>query len=565
MLLLTLFAFLGGFVTILSPCILPILPIVLSGSVTGGKQRPWGVITGFIASFTFFTLFLSAIVKAIGVSADTLRTVSVVVIAGFGLSLLVPSFQRMMERLFSRLILTAQTGEKSDFWGGILIGISLGLLWTPCVGPILASIITLAATSKVTIDAVIITFSYTTGTAIPLLAITYGGRTLLTKNPWLVGNASGIQKAFGVLMILTAIAIYWGLDRKFQTSILERFPNYGAGLTKFEDNAAVKNALQELQKSPKEIQSVFNIMRKNYGKAPELIRTGKWFNLERGQQDLTIDELRGKVVLIDFWTYTCINCIRTLPYLKAWHTKYKDKGLVIIGVHTPEFAFEKNPENVARAIKDFGITYPVMQDNDYATWNAYNNRYWPAKYLIDKDGLIRYTHFGEGNYDETETKIQELLKEAGMLTDEMPIDNPSYRVQAATPETYLGNWRIARIASPEAIRQDVPNNYSVPPSLSRSSFAFGGTWTVGHEYASPAAGAKLVFRFDAAEVFLVMRPKTQGANGSVRVLLDGKQEDNITVDSDRLYQLIKLPTPGEHTLELTFPDSNLLLYAFTFG
>ncbi len=554
--LLIVFAFLGGIVTILSPCILPILPIVLSGSLTGGKKRPWGIITGFIASFTFFTLFLSAIVKATGISADALRTISVVIIAGFGLSLLVPKFQVTMEKLFARLTRLvpsqAPSATRSDFIGGLFVGVSLGLLWTPCVGPILAAIITLAAASQVTADTILITLAYATGTAIPLLAITYGGRNLLTNNPWLVANSGRIQKAFGVLMIVTAIAIFLELDRKFQAYIIERFPNYGTGLTKLEDTAAVKNALQQLQDPSQRKESSMN-------NAPELIAGGKWFNLPAGSESLSMKSLRGKIVLVDFWTYTCINCIRTLPYLKSWHTKYKDNGLVIIGVHTPEFAFEKNPENVARAIKDFGLEYPVMQDNDYATWNAYRNRYWPAKYLVDKDGVIRYTHFGEGAYDETEKVIQELLGQTG------PIDNPQYQISARTPETYLGNWRIANLASPEAIRQDVPTKYSVPTSLTQNSFAFGGTWTVGYEYAMPAAEAKLVFRFDAAQVYLVMRPKTKGAAGHVRVILDGSVVKEVNVDADKLYTLVDLPAAGEHTLELQFLDANLQLYAFTFG
>ncbi|MBI3956133.1 cytochrome c biogenesis protein DipZ [Candidatus Gottesmanbacteria bacterium] len=540
--LLIIFAFLGGIVTILSPCILPILPIVLTGSVTGGKQRPWGVVMGFIASFTFFTLFLSAIVKATNVSADALRTLSVILIAGFGASLLVPAFQVMMEKILSRITQTLDSrfrgndrkeggndnkNNHSDFLGGLLVGTSLGLLWTPCVGPILASIITLAAASQVTTDTIFITLAYATGTAIPLLAITYGGRSLLTKNPWLVANTGRIQKTFGILMILTAVGIYLQVDRKFQAFIIDRFPNYGTGLTKLEDTSPVRNALQQLQRKESSMET-----------APELIAGGEWFNSD----SLSIKSLRGQVVLIDFWTYTCINCIRTLPYLKSWHAKYKDKGLVIIGVHTPEFEFEKNPDNVARAIADFGITYPVMQDNDYATWNAYANRYWPAKYLVDKNGKIRYTHFGEGEYDETEMKIQELLKEAGSLTDATPVDNPSYRVQARTPETYLGSLR---------------GDYS--------RITTTGTWTVGEEYAMPSAGAKLSFRFDAAEVFLVMRPKAKGVQGNIRVLLDGTFVKDVNVDADKLYTLIELPAAGEHLLELEFLDGNVELYAFTFG
>ncbi len=520
MILLVFFAFLAGIVTILSPCILPILPIVLSGSLTGGKRRPLGVVTGFILSFTFFTLFLSAIVKATGISADALRTVAVVMIASFGLSLIIPKFRVWMEKLFSQLSgLLPQQSQRDGFMGGILVGFTLGLIWAPCVGPILASIISLALTGTVTGSAVVITVAYSVGTAIPMLAITYGGRTLLTRIPWLTRNTLAIQKIFGVLMIVTAIAIYFSWDRQFQAYILEKFPNYGVGLTKLEDNDLVKNELKKMKEQP------------NLDSAPNLITGGQWFN----GQSVTLLELRGKVVLMDFWTYTCINCIRTLPYLKNWHAKYKDKGLIIIGVHTPEFEFEKNPDNVAKAIKDFDLEYLVMQDNDFATWNAYDNRYWPAKYLIDKNGKIRYTHFGEGDYDETEKKIQELL------ALDMPIDNPEYQVHARTPETYLGTARGGFAPA----------------------YTLGGSWTKSEEYAMPATGATLTFPFDAADVFLVMRPKDKP--GKVEVYLDGKLVNTITVDTDRLYDLIKLPTPGQHILLLKFLDPNLELYAFTFG
>src|SRR3989344_9651039 len=374
MILLFGFAFLAGIVTILSPCILPVLPVVLSGGISGGKQRPLGIVAGFISSFTFFTLFLTSIVRATGVSPDALRSVSVVVIIAFGLSLLVPKLQAFIEQFLSRVSSLAKRTERSDFAGGIFIGASLGLVWTPCVGPILASVISLALTGTVTTTAFFITLAYSIGTAIPMLAIVWGGRALLQKVPWLVASTGKIQKIFGLLMILTALAIATNLDRKFQTYILTTFPQYGVGLTKLEDNPIVKKQLVDMQTNDRQT-------------APELTAGGQWFNSE----PLTLSQLKGKVVLVDFWTYTCINCIRTLPYLKNWYAKYKDKGFVIIGVHTPEFEFEKDASNVARAIADFGLEYPVMQDNDYATWRAYDNRYWAAKYLIDKEGKIRYT------------------------------------------------------------------------------------------------------------------------------------------------------------------------------
>ncbi len=568
MIILILFAFLGGLITILSPCILPILPVVLSGSITGGKRRPMGVVTGFILSFTFFTLFLSAIVRATGLSADALRLVAVAVISFFGISLLVPSLQVAIEKLFSRLIQWApKQNTNNGFISGILVGLSLGLIWTPCVGPILASIITLAATSSVGFSAVLITLAYAIGTAIPLLAITAGGRNLLNRHPWLLANTARIQKGFGMLMLLTALAIYNSWDRQFQTYVLEKFPSYGTGLTKLEDNALVKSQLQLFKKGGSMTPTSFNA---NYGNAPDFIAGGQWFNSE----PLTMSALRGKVVLVDFWTYTCINCIRTLPYIKAWHEKYKDKGLVIVGVHTPEFEFEKNPENVQRALKDFGLTYPVVQDNDYATWQAYANHYWPAKYLIDKDGKIRYTHFGEGDYDETETMIQKLLSEAGSPVNEA-VANPTYQVQTRTPETYLGYERMTGLVSPERVVPNKTTTFTAPVTIKRNTFAMSGTWTIGAQRAMPATGAVLTYHFDATELFLVMRPKTPGAVAKIKITLDEKDVSEfagsdvtngmVTVDSDRLYKLIKLPAIGPHILKLEFLDSNAELYAFTFG
>ena len=575
MIVLILFAFLAGIVTILSPCILPILPIVLASSVDNGKKRPLGIVTGFITSFTFFTLTLSAIVKATGLSADGLRTVAVVVVALFGMSMLIPKFQLFVEKMLSQIAgLSPKNSQDTGFVGGIFVGLSLGLVWAPCVGPILASVITLAATSTLNFSAFIITLAYSLGTAIPMFGITYGGRTLLNRVPWLLKNTGTIQKAFGILMIVTAIAIFFNVDRKFQTYVLETFPSYGVGLTKFEENTFVAKALQQLTKKPMDTTNVGkpmnDVVDDSVGNAPDFILGGQWINTK----PLTMKELRGKVVLVDFWTYTCINCIRTLPYIKAWNEKYKDKGLVIVGVHTPEFAFEHETPNVEKAVKDFGITYSVMQDNDYATWNAYSNHYWPAHYLIDKNGKIRDTHFGEGNYDETEAMIQKLLEETGVQITEKP-NNKEYAINARSPESYLGYERIQYFASPESISQDKPATYTIPNPIKENTFAFGGSWTIGAERAMPHKGAALVYRFNAGNVYLVMRPASlQG--GRVKIFLDGKPVDAanagndvvngiVTIDKDRLYELIKLTVPGSHELRLEYIDDGIEAFAFTFG
>jgi cytochrome c biogenesis protein CcdA/thiol-disulfide isomerase/thioredoxin len=574
MILLIAFAFLAGIVTILSPCILPILPIILSSTIGGqnvGRARPVGVVIGFILSFTFFTLFLSTIVKISGISADFLRVLSVVVIAGFGISLLLPQFQVLVERLFSRFAsIIPQTTPKPGLSGGLVVGLSLGLLWTPCVGPILASVISLALTGTVTLDAFLITLAYASGTALPMFLILLGGQNALKRVPWLLANSGKIQKVFGVIMIATALGILTNVDRAFQTWVLQTFPQYGTGLTKLEDNNFIRQQLQRLgneDTSQNQGKPMYEVNQTQGPLAPELKPGGVWFN----SNPLTLKELRGKVVLIDFWTYSCINCQRTLPYLTSWWEKYHDKGLVIIGVHSPEFEFEKEEKNVKKAIEDFQIKYPVMQDNDFATWRAYDNLYWPAKYFIDKNGVIRHTHFGEGEYDESEKIIQDLLKETGAknVTDE--INNPTYTIASGTPETYLGYARLKNFASPEPIQFDTFANYSKPADLLDNDVAYEGKWLISDEYANPQKGSKLHLNFAAKEVFLVMRPTGQPAK--MKVLVDGKPqyfgEDNkngvVTITSDSLYKLIKLETPGRHILQIEFEDNNAQLYAFTFG
>lgn len=573
MLLLILFAFLAGVVTILSPCILPILPIVLSSSVdTSGKRRPFGVVIGFVLSFTFFTLFLSAIVKITGIPAESLRFISVVILSVFGLSLLIPKVQVLIEQQFSKLsAFTPNTTTRHGFFGGLIIGLSLGLLWTPCVGPILASVISLAISGTVTMQAFVLTLAYSLGTAIPMFVIIFGGQNMLHRTPWLLANTEKIRKTFGIIMIITAIGIFFNIDRRFQTYILTIFPNYGVGLTKLEDNDAVRKQLSDMSQKPVDQTKIgrptFDMSFPKGPMAPELIPGGAWFN----SKPLKLSELRGKVVIIDFWTYTCINCQRTFPYLRKWYDTYKDKGLIIIGVHSPEFEFEKSEKNVAKAIKDFGLTYPIVQDNDFATWRAYNNKYWPAKYILDKDGVIRYTHFGEGAYDETEKVIQELLKENGAKDVSEKISNTVYQVYSQTPEIYLGYQRLVGFASLEPIKPDTTASYTKPEQLGENQVAFSGRWVATSEYANPQKGSNLYLNFGAKEVFLVM--KTKGAPAKIKVFLDGKMQDFgsdnkngiVTVGKDSLYKLIMLPTPGRHELRLEFEDSNAELFAFTFG
>lgn len=569
MLLLLFFAFVAGIVTILSPCILPILPIVLSGSVGGGKQRPLGIVSGFILSFTFFTLALTAIVKATGLSPDVLRVLAMVIIFSFGLSLVIPQFQLWLEKLTSRLAsLTPAAQNQTGFIGGFTIGLSLGLVWAPCVGPILASVITLALTSSVSSAAVLITLAYSLGTAVPMLAIMQGGRALLLRVPWLLRNTTHIQKVFGVVMMMTAIAIFFNVDRRFQTLILQTFPQYGAGLTTFENNSLVQTKLDELSGQEK-VERVKGLQTPGTV-APEI--TGEsWLNSE----PLSLAQLRGKVVLVDFWTYTCINCVRTFPYLKSWYQQYKDQGFVIVGVHSPEFEFEKSRENVAQAIQDFGITYPVVQDNEFAIWNRYSNRYWPAHYLIDAEGRIRYTHFGEGEYDTTEAAIRALLEEAGQ-----PVASKAAEVvgdqssRFITHETYLGLARMANFAAQPLPVSVGVQTFRLNSTIPRDSFGYEGVWDLQLEHAQAQANSAIEIEFRASNVFLVITPATD--SDKVNVFLDdqsitegsGKDVLNgvLEADTPRLYEIVRFKDgPSQHRLRLEFLTPGTQVFAFTFG
>lgn len=564
MLVLVAFAFLAGLVTILSPCILPVLPIVLSSSAAGGKRRPFGIVLGFIFSFMVSTLALTFLVRSTGLDQEVLRKFAVVIIMIFGISMLVPKFTLWLELQVSKLSgkMQMKKGAGGDgFWGGLFVGMSLGLVWTPCAGPILASVITLAATTGVTLQAVFITMSYAIGTSIPMVGIIYGGRGLLQKVPFLLKNSAKIQKFFGVVIILVAIAISQGYDKDFQTWVLDKFPQYGSGLTKLEELGVVDKQLDDLNMKIYGADEAGDATACNglYPQAPEIINDGTWLNSE----PLTMKALRGKVVLVDFWTYSCINCIRTLPFLHDWQEQYADDGLVIVGVHTPEFEFEKKTENVEAALKKYDLKYPVVQDNDRVIWQNYKNRYWPAKYLVDANGCVRYTHFGEGQYDETAEWIEKLLKEAGNEVDKENSDLVEYEATGnLTPETYVGYARISNFVSGK-ITPDTLTGYELAQDLGTNQWAFGGQWNIQAERAVAGEGAVLEMQFQAKNVYLVMNPGTT-ESGKVKVYVDGKMVKEITVDQDQLYTLAELEKNMAGRLRLEF-EPGVEVYAFTFG
>lgn len=610
MALLLIFAFVSGFVTALTPCVLPILPIVFSSTLTGGKRRPLGLVVGLIVSFTFFTLTLTTIVKLFNFPGDLLRYVAIVLVFMFGLVMVVPRLTKISEKMLAGLSgvsLLNKKVESDGFWGGFVIGLSLGLLWVPCAGPILAAVIALASTQSVTFESVLITFAYVCGSSVVLLLFVYGGREIVDRFKLLRKHLAGIPKIFGLIMIITSFALVFNIDRKFQIYIVQSLPGWVlTPLSGFESSATVVRELQKLRKEEGETKMFDSAtLLTNNGVAPEFVNASYWFNSD----PITLQSLKGKVVLIDFWTYSCVNCIRTMPYVESWYKKYKDKGFTVVGVHSPEFAFERNPSNVEKAIRDFGLTYPVFMDNDFGTWNAYKNRYWPAHYLIDGAGNIRRVHFGEGDYENMERAIQLLLEEQGVATDfELTKDNKMLADRNVSPETYVGYSRLNKnqFMSGEVMK-DVFSNYSIRDAVRQSSFGLEGSWNITSEYAEAKQGSVLKYRFVGQEINLVMGDGSSDSkvgnvdlrladsalvctdgycmgNGSTKIVQVGGKRVKITVkgttlknvSSDvvngdifvrdyKLYNLGKFTTTVDATFELEFLDDGVKVFAFTFG
>ncbi len=568
MVFLLLFAFVSGLVTIAAPCIWPLLPIVLTSSATGGKTKPLGVTLGIVLSFAFFTLTLSYIVKIIPFDPNVLRLLAVTVIGFFGLSLIIPSLNAKVEGWVSQLgnqIRPVGSQKDNGFVSGLITGLSLGIVWSPCAGPILATIATLSATRTVNVGIVAVTLVYVLGVGLPLLILTTFGNRIFQKTRGFGKHTGQVQQIFGVIMIVTAILIFTNWDKVIEARLLNYFPSYSNFLTSLESNQVVTQGLNNLKgKGHVNIQNKVNQPMPPLGnslpilgRAPDFAGIDNWLN----SKPLTIGELKGKVVLVDFWTYTCINCIRTLPHVTSWYEKYKNKGFVVVGVHTPEFEFEKKTANVQDAIYRFGIHYPVAQDNEYVTWNAYNNQYWPAEYLIDAKGNIRRTHFGEGEYDIQEQAIKDLLVEAGQTVDnsfnQIADQTPHGLI---TPETYVGSAR--------ADRQSTGNS---PPL---HYFSLVGNWNVQPEFVKASKGAQLLLHFSAQHVYLVIHPAKTG--DTVKLFLDdkpismdqaGKDVANgiVTLDTDRLYDLVNLKSQEEHVLKLEFEHDGIECFAFTFG
>jgi cytochrome c biogenesis protein CcdA/thiol-disulfide isomerase/thioredoxin len=545
MLLLLGVAFVAGIVTAVSPCVLPVLPIVLAGGATGGKRRPYAIVAGLVASFTVFTLTAAALLSALGLPDDLLRNLAIAVVVVVGVSLLWAPLGELLSRPFQRL----SRRHPGDV-GGFVLGVSLGLIFTPCAGPVIGAVATVAATRDLGVEAVLITLAYGLGAGLVLLGVAIGAQRGMSLAP-VRAYAPVIRRALGVAVLAVAALMIYGVDRDLRT----RVPEYTQALQALEESAAAQTELEDLVGAP-------GLAREerldDYGRAPEFKAIEEWIN----SRPLTMAGLRGKVVLLDFWTYSCINCLRTLPYIRAWYDEYRDDGLVIVGVHTPEFAFEREEDNVRRAVRDQRIEYPVALDNEYGTWQAFQNRYWPAKYFVDRRGRLRYVHFGEGDYDESERVIRELLAEDAsgpLVSDQIEDSTPSGE---QTPETYLGYQRLDRFVGYRVV-PDAEAEYSIPTLVPLHGVAYGGRWTVEGERIVAGEDARLRLAFHGRNVFLVLG--TEGAWKTVEVTLDGQQVGTVQVTQDDLYTLARIPgDKRDHVLDLGFAPGTEA-YAFTFG
>src|SRR5690242_4846456 len=552
MVLLILFALVAGAATAVTPCVLPVLPALLSASAAGGRRRPLGIVLGLAATFTITVVALASLVHGVGLAGNGVRVFAEVVLIGFGLALLFPQVAARIEAPLTRLARLGPRTRGDGFWSGVGVGAALGFAYTPCAGPILAAVISVSATQGTSLKVAIVALAYAAGSAAVLLLLALGGQWI-GERVRRAGRGLALQRTMGIVMIATGVALTTQLDVRFESALAKNLPAFAINPTSgIEKSHAVRSRLASLrggkvgfgEASAHAATPAADGLR-DYGPAPDFASTQRWFN----SRPLTLAGLRGRVVLIDFWTYTCINCIRTLPHLEAWDAKYRADGLAIVGVHTPEFPFEHDAGNVQKAIESEGIRYPVVQDNDYGTWDAYGNQYWPAEYLIDAQGHVRHVNFGEGDYSGTEKAIRTLLAEAGSkrlgsMTNVHGLVPP----RLATPETYVGLARAQGYVVPLVPGQ---HTYPAPGDLRTNQFALGGTWTETGEEGTSGPGASIDLSFVARRVYVVLGT-SDGRARQVRVLLNGRPHGTIVVNGQRLYDVVDLGSPGAGRLSLRF-------------
>jgi cytochrome c biogenesis protein CcdA/thiol-disulfide isomerase/thioredoxin len=578
--LLYILAFAGGVLTIVSPCILPVLPFVFSRADQPFRRSGLPLLIGMAATFAAVAGVVTYAGAWVARANQIGRDLAIVIFALLGLSLLFPAVAEYLTRPLVRLggrVQSPTSAAPPSIGRSLLLGMSTGLLWAPCAGPILGLILTGAALQGPSARSTVLLLSFSAGAATSLAVALLAGNRVFALMKRSLGAEEWIRRGLGVAVLIGVVAIAFGWD----TGILRRLSLASTSgleqklIDRFHPVAhASANASPAAQRSAVELGQE--------GSFPGFDGAVKWLN----SPPLTREQLKRKVVLVDFWTYSCINCLRTIPYVEAWAEKYKNDGLVVVGVHTPEFAFEKDVTNIAKAVADLKITYPVAIDSDYAIWKAFNNQYWPAHYFIDAKGEIRYHHFGEGKYDESEEVIQQLLREknSALQASGLVQVHPSGSEAApdfsnvASPETYVGYERAQNYASPQRIRQDEPQAYTPPARLTVNQWGLAGSWNVSGEHASlVAAPGKVIFRFHARDLHFVLGPGKDGKPVRFRVRIDGTppgedhggdadEKGDGVVKEYRLYQLVRQKGKVEdRTFEIEFLDPGVQAFAFTFG
>ena len=546
--------FIEGFALILSPCILPVLPLVLAGSLTGGMRRTWGIIAGFVGSFTLLAFASRQLVLSTGLDLTVLRQISLVLLVLLGVTLLsvrlTSVFNQVLRRglnLFSSQMPSVSPG--GGFLRGFMLGGLISVVWTPCAGPILATVIVQIATQQSNVISVVTLLAFACGSALPMLLIAVWSKQLVNSMGWFAAHGVLVRRILGGIILCAVGFLAW--QETIQAAALSSA-----------DNLPVRVAPMSLEQG----------LWQPYA-APSLQGGELWFN----SKPLSWADLKGRVVLIDFWTYSCINCIRTLPEIRQLAARYQGKGLVVIGVHAPEFAFEHQPENVQAAMKRYGISYPVVLDNQFIIWRAFNNHYWPAQYLVDRSGRVVYQHFGEGSFDVLDNNIRFLLKLPPVAKDSATVAPIlSALVAHETAETYLGYARADSDLSPKLTIHDRVLEFIYPVYLPVDAWGLHGAWVVHADtLVASAAQARIKLHFSAHQVYAVMGP---GALKSVvvRVRLNGQPiaadkagrdvlDGQVKVDMHRLYHLVDLKQSGRGVVELVSEQSGLTLYTFTFG
>jgi cytochrome c biogenesis protein CcdA/thiol-disulfide isomerase/thioredoxin len=579
MLTLALVGFLGGLVTGISPCILPVLPVIFfSGTQRATEQsaksegavavksrrtlsetlRPYRVIGGLVLSFSAVTLLGSALLSALHLPQDAIRWVALVALVAIGIGLIFPQFEQLLERPLSR-IPQKQIATRGSCFG---LGLALGVLYVPCAGPVLAAIVVAGATATIGVATVVLTAAFAVGAALPLLLFALAGQRVAQRVNAFRRRQREIRFAAGIVTILLAVALVFDLPAALQRAI----PDYTASLQrKVGDSDQIRQQLNlggiiNDQNAKLSNCSDGAAQLENCGTAPDLKGIAAWLNTPGGAP-IALNSLRGKVVLIDFWAYSCINCQRAIPHVVGWYRAYQDSGLVVIGVHTPEYAFEKVPDNVAKGAADLGITYPIALDDGYSTWTNFRNRYWPAEYLIDASGTVRHIKFGEGDYDGTEKLIRQLLTDAkpGVGLPQ-PVDAVDTTPKGTlTPESYFAVGKVVNYGG-GGVYDEGSATFEYPPSLAADKFALSGPWSLDYQGATATGDNSAVrLNYHAKNVYVVA-----GGSGTLTVMRDGKTMTVPISGAPTGHQIVGGDQVAPGSLEVR-PSKGLQLFSFTYG